>query len=89
MCSSDLRPPMKYGGNKNFCVVMVCADAGEAEQVGKQLSKLNTGCLVTYRRTEDLFQNRPAGHVALIILALNQTPAPFGLDVKLAQPSQR
>jgi FixJ family two-component response regulator len=70
-------PPM-YGGNGNFCVVMVCADVGQAELVGRQLSKLNNGCLITYRRAEDLFANRPTTRVALMILALDQKPAHMG-----------
>ncbi|HAU37662.1 MAG TPA: hypothetical protein DCX07_08085 [Phycisphaerales bacterium] len=55
-----------------LCVVMVCTDLSEAELVGQYLSELNTGCLVTYRRTEDLQCNTPAGRVALIVLATQE-----------------
>jgi len=56
---------------RSLCIVMVCTDLYEAEQVGRQLSQLNTGCLVTYRRTQDLLCNAPAGKIALVILATN------------------
>lgn len=52
-------------------IVMVCTDMSEADQVGKQLSELNKGCLVAYRKVEDLIANAPSGKVALIILATN------------------
>ena len=55
-------------------VVMVCADMGEAELVSRQLSEVNTGCLVTYRRVEDMRSNVPAGKVALVILATEDEP---------------
>ncbi|MFB3891769.1 MAG: hypothetical protein ACE15C_07070 [Phycisphaerae bacterium] len=54
----------------------------EADQVGRQLSELNTGCLVTYRRIEDLAQNAPAGKVALIVLATDDEPAVTGRTLK-------
>ena len=56
------------------CVVMTCDDMSEADQVGRQLTQLNTGCLVTYRRGEDLLRNAPAGQVALAILATQDDP---------------
>lgn len=55
------------------CIVMACADTREADLVSRQLSDLKTGCLVTYRRAEDLLHNAPAGKVALIILATADT----------------
>ncbi len=56
------------------CIVMACTDMSEADQVGRQLLKFNSGCLVTYRRAEDLMYNAPAGKVALLILATNDEP---------------
>lgn len=56
------------------CIVMVCADMSEADQVGRQLLELNTGCLVTYHRSEELMLNAPAGRVALVILAGRDSP---------------
>ena len=46
----------------------------EADQIGRQLLKLNSGCLVTYLRLEELMFLSPAGKVALVILAANDTP---------------
>ena len=57
------------------CIVMVCADAGEAEQVGRKLLEVNMGCLVTYRRAEELMYNTPTGEVVLAILATDDPPA--------------
>jgi hypothetical protein len=54
---------------------MVCTDMSEAEQVGRQLSKVDMGCLVTYRRAEDLMSNAPSGRVALVILAADEDAA--------------
>jgi len=48
--------------------VMVCADMCQADIVSRQLSEVNSAYLVTYRRAEDLFFNRPTGRVALVIL---------------------
>ncbi len=55
--------------DRKACIVMVCASVSEADHVGKQLSELNMGCLVTYRRAEDLMYNAPTGKVVLVILA--------------------
>ena len=65
-----------------LCIVMVCTDMSEAELVSRQLSELNSGCLVTYRRAEDLICNAPAGRVALIILATSDAPAAIGRTLK-------
>ena len=65
-----LRPAAGY-----MCIVMVCTDMAEADEVGRQLSEVNSGCLVTYRRAEDLLYNAPTGKVVLIILATADTPA--------------
>ena len=46
----------------------------EADEVGRRLLELNNGCLVTYRRAEDLMSNAPAGKVALVILATSDSP---------------
>lgn len=62
---SALRPTSRQG----VCVVMACSDNSEADQVGRCLSELNTGCLVSYLKAEDLLANGPAGPVALVILA--------------------
>jgi DNA-binding response OmpR family regulator len=61
---------------------MVCTDISEAELVSRQLSELNSGCLVTYRRAEDLIRNAPMGRVALIILATSDAPAAIGRTLK-------
>jgi len=53
---------------------MVCADE-EAAQIGNELSQFDSGCLVTYRRVEDLVLNAPAGKVALVVLAGQDDPA--------------
>jgi hypothetical protein len=53
---------------------MVCTDAGEADQVSRQLEQVDNACLVTYRRAEDLILNSPCGKVALIILATADAP---------------
>ena len=53
------------------CIVMVCA-AEEADQIGRQLSQLDRGCLVTYRRVEDMVLNAPTGKVSMVILAGQQ-----------------
>jgi len=58
-----------------LCIVMVCDDLTEAATVGQELSKLNNGTLVAYRTVRDLALNGPAGRVALVILATNDTPA--------------
>ena len=57
------------------CIVAVCIDSGVAETIGREAAKLNRVCLVTYHRAEDLVSNSPAGQVALVILANQDTPA--------------
>ncbi len=61
---------------------MACSDMSEADQVGRLMQELNTGCLVTYRRTQDVMSNAPAGKVALIILASEDSPAALGRMLK-------
>ena len=70
-----------------LCIVMVCTDMSEANQVGRQLSEVNSGCLVTYRRVQDLTHNAPAGKVALIILATQDQPGRARPDVEVAAAS--
>jgi len=60
---------------RGLCVVMVCTGMSEAEQVARRLLEVNSGCLVTYRRAEDLLCNSPTGRVALIILATDEEPS--------------
>jgi DNA-binding response OmpR family regulator len=52
---------------------MACSDMQEAGQVAGCLAELNTGCLVTYLKAEDLLLNAPGGPVALIILATDDS----------------
>ncbi len=47
----------------------------EADQVGRLLSQVDSGCLVTYRKSSDILHNMPSGNVALIILASDDSPA--------------
>lgn len=56
-----------------LCIVMVCTDASEAENVSRQLLKVNRGVMVAYRRAEDMIHNAPAGKVALVILATEES----------------
>ena len=66
---SALRPT-----GRGLCIVMVCTDMSEADQVSRQLEQVDNACLVTYRRAEDLMLNAPCGKVALIILATADAP---------------
>jgi len=63
--------------HESLCVTMVCTDSNEAEQVGRCIAELNMGCLVTYRRTQDLISSAPAGQVALVILAAKESAPAF------------
>ena len=63
---------------QRLCIVMACGDAAEAAQVGQQLLQVNSGCMVTYRRAEDVLLNLPSGKVALIILASAEDPEAIG-----------
>lgn len=69
------RVPLAIRPAETCMIVMVCTDMSEADQVSRQLSELNRGCLVTYRNVGDLVANVPSGKVALIILATNDQPA--------------
>lgn len=64
------------------CIVMVCTDRGEAEQVAWCLSELNKGYMVAYRRAEDLMRNAPTGKVALVILATSEDAVRTGRILK-------
>ncbi len=63
---------------ESFCIVMTCSDGDEASQVAEQLSQVNKGVLITYRRCADVLTNSPRGRVALIVLASMETPAELG-----------
>jgi len=67
------RPALRPVAAGGLCVVMACADREEADQVGRHLWELNTGCLVTYLRAGDLMLNTPSGRVALVILATRES----------------
>jgi FixJ family two-component response regulator len=68
------RPTVLRPVGGSVCIVMVCADMGEADQVGRQLLEQNNGCLVTYRRTQDMISSAPISKVALVILATQEDP---------------
>jgi len=65
-----LRPDRARGP----CIVVVCTDAGEADAIGRPLSKLEHGCWVSYRRAEDLMGNAPRIPACLVILATEEAP---------------
>ncbi|MCD6365504.1 MAG: hypothetical protein J7M14_06475 [Planctomycetes bacterium] len=74
MRDEEVRSARSVRAEGGVCIVMVCADMSEADQVGRQLLELNRGCLVTYRRAEELMLNAPADRVALVILAGDESP---------------
>ncbi len=55
------------------CILVVCGDC-EAPRISRELSEINSGYVVSYRRVEDLVLNAPTGKVALVILAGRETP---------------
>lgn len=59
---------------KRLCIVMVCTDTLEADEICRQLQDFDTASLVTYRQPRDLMVNAPAGQVALVILATADAP---------------
>ena len=61
-----------------LCIVMACEDLSEAAQVSVQLSQVNKGTLITYRRAKDIVINPPSGRVALIILSDDGGPEAIG-----------
>ncbi|MHC4982906.1 MAG: hypothetical protein ACYTF6_07025 [Planctomycetota bacterium] len=71
----ELSPLVMRPAARCLCVVMVCTDMSEAEQVARQLSEFDNGSLVTYRRVEDLKYNLPTERVALAILASGDSPS--------------
>ena len=71
---SGIYKPANRPVERGLCIVMVCTDTSEADQVSRQLEEVNKACLVTYRKAEDLMLNSPSGKVALIILATTDTP---------------
>jgi len=75
MFAREPSPPAMRPAVSRPCVVMVCTDMREAEQVVRQLVKFDNGCLVTYRRVEDLKLNAPTGRVALVILSNAGSPS--------------
>ena len=72
---------MRSGGS-TYCVVMACADKGEADAISKLLLQQNTECIVTYRRAEDILQHQPLGRVALVILSSWETSAKLGRIIR-------
>ncbi len=66
-------PVIRSANGRSVCAVMACSDMQEAAQVGRCLREQNMGCLVTYMKAEDLVLNAPAGPVALVILATNDS----------------
>jgi len=70
------------GPKRPECFVMVCKNKDEADQVATQLLQVNSATLITYRRSEDLLLNRPAGQVVLFILADGDNAAVLGRILK-------
>jgi len=67
-------PPVLGPEGGRTLVVLVCADAREADVIGSQLAQMNAGCLVTFRRADELQRNVPLGKVAMVILATEDQP---------------
>jgi DNA-binding response OmpR family regulator len=53
---------------------MVCDDDDEAQEIGREISKVNTGCLRTYWDLFDLIETPPQGRIAAVILATRSDP---------------
>lgn len=77
--TAALRP---LGSTATACLVMVCKDLNEADQIASLLAQYDAGCLVTYRRAEDLVTSAPQGRVSLVILAGEEDPAAVGRMLK-------
>ena len=75
-------PPAVRSEGGRALVVMVCDDMREAERVGRQLQKVDTGCLVAYRLAAQLRVNVPAGKVSLVILATADGPESMGATLR-------
>ena len=80
--SRENHTPVLRPAGRCVCVVMACTDMSEAELVGRQLLEVNSACLVTYLRAEDVKTNLPAGKVALFILATADTPTSIGQTLR-------
>lgn len=68
---------------RSATVALITQDTVEANQVSRLLEGLEAGCLVTYRRVEDLLLNSPRGKVALVILASESSPENVGKALRL------
>jgi len=68
-------PPVLGPRGRCTLVVLVCAGAREPDLIGLQIAQIsNAGCLVTYRRADELQRNVPLGKVAMVILATEDQP---------------
>ena len=65
----EFGPSAMRPSGSGLCIVMVCTDTEEAQQVGRLLSHPNNGYLITYRRSQDLVLNPPTNRVVLVVLA--------------------
>jgi hypothetical protein len=66
---------LRLGQDHEVCVVMACQDICQAEQVGQELLKVNSGRLQAYGRIRDLICNPPAGPVTSAIFATHEGQA--------------
>ena len=67
-------PALRPDRARGPCIVCVCTDASEADAIGRQLSQLDHGCSVGYRRCEDLMGNPPRLEASLVVLATDEAP---------------
>jgi ABC-type sulfate/molybdate transport systems ATPase subunit len=74
----EARVPAMRPARSNLCIVMVCSDCDEAEEIGREFLKVKTGCLRTYRSTYDVLENPPREPVAAVILATSDDPETTG-----------
>lgn len=70
----EFGPPALRPEGSVLCIVMVCTDSSEADEVGRLIAQSNSGCFITYRRAEDLVLHPPAARAALVILATREAP---------------
>lgn len=64
------------------CIVAVCENQREAEEINSAFLKVSHGCLQWYTQISDLMKNLPTRRVVSLILATGDSPAAMGQTLR-------
>jgi len=61
--------------DEGACAIALCARAGEVDRLGRLITTVNNGSLISYRRWEDFICNPPRSAIGMFVVGADEAPA--------------